>query len=139
VTFQRTGTNYILRLFEGEEIIETLKSFAQKYGISSGTISAIGATNEVTIGYYDAQTKEYKKQSFKENLEILSLLGNIARFDEEAFFHLHVVLGDEKFKVRGGHLFSATVSPTCEVIINALDTVTYRMMDKATGLKLLKL
>jgi uncharacterized protein len=139
MTFQRTGSNYILRLFKGEELIETLKNFAQKYGISSGMISAIGATDDVTIGYYDVEQKDYKKQNFKGNLEILSLLGNVTRFEEEAFFHLHVILGDEKYKVWGGHLFSATVNPTCEVIINALDTVTYRKMDKETGLKLLKL
>jgi len=139
VTFRRVGSSYMVRLFKGEEKIDTLKGFLRKYGITAGTVSGIGATDDVTIGYFDPEKKEYQKKTFQGDFEILNLSGNVTMLDGEPLLHLHILLGDREYRVSGGHLFSANVSVTCEVFVKGLDTIIHREMDPETGLNLMKL
>jgi uncharacterized protein len=139
MNFRRVGTCYILRLEKGEEFMETVTEFLRKYGITAGSISAIGATNEVTIGYFDVKNKEYNRKKLKGDFEILSITGNVSMVGVNPMVHAHIVLGDEKYAVMGGHLFFALISVTCEIFIQAMDTTIERAVDQETGLKLLKL
>ena len=139
MTFRRVGSSYVVRLFKGEDIIETLKGFLQKYGVTAGMISGIGATDNVTLGYFNTETKEYQKQNFQGGFEILNLAGNVSMLDGEPLIHLHIQLGDEQYRVFGGHLFSANVSVTCEILVRSLDTIIHREKDEETGLNLMKL
>lgn len=139
MTFRRSGSSYILRLFKGEELVSTLKAFIQKYGITAGTISGIGATDLAIIGYYDESAKNYNKRTYEGNLEILNLTGNISMLNGEPFLHLHIILGDSELNTAGGHLFEAKISVTGEIFINAMDTILHRESDAESGLNLLKL
>ena len=49
--------------------------------------------------------------------EIASLLGNVMVVDNTPFVHEHIVLGSKAGRVYAGHLYEATVTATCEVII----------------------
>jgi uncharacterized protein len=139
MTNKRIGTCFVLRLEKGEEFIETVTEFLRKYGITAGNISAIGATNEVTIGYFNVNKKEYARKTLKGDYEILNITGNTSMVGANPMIHAHIVLGDENYTVTGGHLFSAVISVTCEVFIQAMDTRIERDVDQETGLKLLKL
>lgn len=96
-------------LDKGVEIVHGLFSLMKQYAITSGTISGIGAVSEAELGYFNAKTKAYEKIRLKEDLEIVSLKGNISQKDNEVFPHLHAVLSKQDFTAAGGHLFSGTV------------------------------
>lgn len=139
MTFRRVGSSYILRIARGEELVETLSGFVQKYGITAGTVSAIGAADDITIGYFDEEKKQYAEKRLQGGHEILGLSGNVAIMESEPVLHLHIILGDRDYNVTGGHLISAKISVTCEVFLTAMDTIIHREPDKDSGLKLMKL
>jgi predicted DNA-binding protein with PD1-like motif len=117
--------------------VETLNQFLKDEFVKAGTISGIGATDDVTIGYYDAASKTYVKKDFKEPFEILSINGNITLMDGAPFSHLHIMLGNEQFSVVGGHLFRGVVSLTAEIFITAVDMHIERKFDEETGIKMM--
>jgi predicted DNA-binding protein with PD1-like motif len=125
-------------LDKGVEIVSGLFSVMEQHGITTGVISGIGALSEAELGYFNAGTKAYEKISFKENLEIVSLKGNISQKDNEVFPHLHAVLSKKDFSAFGGHLFSGIVYAfEFEIIIFEEQPFT-RKFDETTGLFLWK-
>jgi uncharacterized protein len=60
---------------------------------------------------------KYKRIAVDEQVEVLSLLGDVAVTDREPSLHLHAVLGKSDGNVVGGHLIEANVRPTLEVIL----------------------
>lgn len=130
---------YFVRLYKNEEIIKSIKELCFKEGLKSGSIIGIGAIKDPELGYYNLSKKEYKKELIKGEYELLSLIGNISIVEKEPYIHLHVVLGKEDFNTIGGHLFSATVSVTSELIITVVENEIERKKDEETGLNLWKL
>ncbi|MFP4497625.1 MAG: PPC domain-containing DNA-binding protein [Vulcanimicrobiota bacterium] len=137
--FKRVGTTYIVRLYKGEEIGASLKEFARKYGITAGFINGIGAVDDVILGYFHMGKKIYIEEHLEEDFELLSLMGNFALIDDEPFAHLHIMLGRDNYQVIGGHMVQARVSVTCEIYIQAADTIIKRVLDEGSGLKLMDL
>lgn len=125
-------------LDKGVEIVHGLFSIMKQHEIRSGTISGIGAVSEAELGYFNAETKAYEKIRLKENLEIVSLRGNISQKDNEVFPHLHAVLSKRDFSAIGGHLFSGTVYAFEFEIIPFEEKPFTRKFDEATGLFLWK-
>ncbi|MDP7247801.1 MAG: DNA-binding protein [Candidatus Peribacteraceae bacterium] len=131
------NSSYVLVLKTGEEIVESLTKYLVKNNITAGSISGIGAATDVVLNFYNMETKEYEEKSFPEELEILSLIGNISIKEGSPFAHLHIVLGTNDYACIGGHLKSAHVGPTCEIVIQELDVELKREVDETTGLYLL--
>jgi len=136
--FKKLGTKYILRLDKGEEVIETLKHFCVDNNIKLGHISGLGATNKIRVGYFDVNKKEYFSREFEGDFEIAPMVGNISTMDGEVYLHCHVNFGDEKFEAHAGHLNSAIISATFEVIIDVIDGVVEREFSEEIGLNLYK-
>ena len=137
--FQKIKAGYIVRLEKGEEIINVLSDFADKYKIEGGFLYGIGTVNDVTLGYYDAQRKDYLKQTFKGDFELASLTGNISLLKGRPMVHAHVVVSDANFTCLAGHLFSASIAITGEVVILLTKDAIERVFDPQTGLNLLQL
>jgi len=123
----------------GEELVETLTKFLSENSINSGIISGIGAASDVTLNYFNIETKEYEEKHFSGDFEILSLTGNISLKDDLPFAHLHITLGTKEYECIGGHLKAAKVGATCEVVIQKLEAKLDRRLDERTGLYLLDL
>lgn len=125
-------------LKKGDDLIPALTAILKETKISAGVITGIGAVTEADLGYFNAQTKSYEKTRIKENLEIVSLKGNISTKDNEVFPHLHAVLSKKDFSVVGGHLFAGIVYAfEFEILVLAGKPFT-RKFDEATGLFLWK-
>jgi predicted DNA-binding protein with PD1-like motif len=127
---------HLIRLYKGEDIIESLQKFCQQNpDIGAGTIRGIGAVSEAKVGFFNG--KEYVENTFSENLEILSLQGNIA---ENQVVHLHGVFGKLDGSCVGGHIFpGCIVSVTCEIQIFVAEPSVTRQEDPITKLNLLEL
>lgn len=101
----------------GDEVIEPLTHFAQEYNIRAARFTAIGAFSEAVLGYFDLERKEYVRIPVDEQVEVLSLIGDIAVEDKRPRLHAHVVVGKRDGSAHGGHLLSARVRPTLEVLL----------------------
>jgi uncharacterized protein len=126
-------------LESGEEVIEKIMEFAQEQKISASQFTAIGAFSNTIVGFFDFSMKDYKKIPFKEQMEVLTLNGDITLFNGQYKIHAHVVLGREDGSAHGGHLLKATVHPTLEIILNESPAYLSREMDKESGLALIKI
>lgn len=136
---KKIGNTYIIRLDKGEELVDGLEKFCMDEKIKLGTIQGIGATNDVTVGYFDTKKKEYFSKRFEGDFEIASLSGNITTMDGKIYLHLHITFGDKEFGSHSGHLNQAMISATFEGVITAVEGEVCREHNKKIGLNLLKL
>lgn len=120
-------------LDSGEEAFATLTRFADETGIMAASLTAIGAFEKATIGWFDFEKKSYKKIEVEQQCEVLSAIGDVAVGDDgKASLHVHVVLGLSDGTTRGGHLLAVTVRPTLEVVLT--DTPVHLRRKKKPGL-----
>ncbi|MDX8446872.1 PPC domain-containing DNA-binding protein [Mesorhizobium captivum] len=112
---QRT---FVVVLGPGEEAIAALTAFADQKEITGASLAAIGAFEKATVGWFDFQSKSYRKISVDEQCEVLSAIGDIAVDDSgKPSLHLHAVLGLHDGSARGGHLLEGIVRPTLEITV----------------------
>ena len=74
-----------------------------------------------------------------EQVEVLSLTGDVALYGDASKLHVHVVLGKPDGTAIGGHLLTATVRPTLEVILEESPGYLQRRIDEETGLPLIEM
>jgi predicted DNA-binding protein with PD1-like motif len=111
-------TTYLLVFATGDEVILGLTEFADAHDLAAAHLSAIGAFREATLGYFDIHAREYLKHAIAEQVEVVSLAGNVARDDGgRPKIHAHAVLGRRDANTYGGHLLAGWVRPTLEVIL----------------------
>ena len=134
--YRKFGNRYVLRLDRGEEIVGTLKKFCEDERIELGWIKGIGAVNRATIGLFDTKNRQYHSIELEGDHEITSLAGNISTLGGRVYLHLHVNLSDNDFRVRGGHLNSAVISGTGEIVIEAMTGNVDRVFNEEIGLNL---
>lgn len=136
--YRRFGNTIVARIDRGEEILAAVREIAGAEHIQLASISALGATNDFTVGVYNVDEKQYHANDFKGNFEIVSLTGTINTMDGEFYTHLHMSAGDEKGQVFGGHLNRAVVSAVCEMVITVIDGVVDRRFSEEIGLNLFR-
>lgn len=109
---------HVVVLDSGEEAFTTLTTITRNLGIAAASLTAIGAFEKATVGWFDLERKTYKKIEVREQCEVLSAIGDVAVADDgQPGLHVHVVLGLADGTTRGGHLLAATVRPTLEVVM----------------------
>ena len=123
----------------GDEVMANLIAFARANKLGASHLTAIGAFSEVTLGYFDWEKKDYKKIPVREQVEVLSLIGDVALQDGEPKVHAHVVVGRSDGSTRGGHLVEAHVRPTLEVVLVESPAHLRKEHDTETGLALIRL
>jgi predicted DNA-binding protein with PD1-like motif len=128
---------YLLVFRTGQEVMRGLAAFSKKHGVVAGHLIGLGALSDAVVGYYDAGQKTYLRRRAEGQHELLSLTGNVARYGNAPFHHVHVTLGGRSGDGLGGHLFEATVRPTVEVFMTTYAKVVRRQMDPEWGLPLL--
>jgi predicted DNA-binding protein with PD1-like motif len=130
---------FILVFDKGDEVRTGLLEFANTNRFADAHLTAIGALSEVTLGFFDRQQKTYKEIPIKEQVEVLSLSGNIARVDGKPRLHAHVVVGKADGTAHGGHFMRGRVWPTLEMILSELPVHLRRTHDEDSGLNLINL
>jgi len=123
----------------GDDVMGELKRFAQEQRLSASQFTAIGAFSDAVLGFFELSKRGYKRIPLAEQVEVLSLVGDIALADGEPQIHAHVVLGKCDGTAHGGHLLEAHVRPTLEVILIESAKNLHRVHDPATGLALIRL
>jgi predicted DNA-binding protein with PD1-like motif len=136
-----TGQKTFALVFDkGDEVIAALTLFAKTERVGAAHFTAIGAFSELTLGYFDPARKDYKRMLFHEQVEVLSLIGDIALDSADApKVHAHAVVGGADGAARGGHLLAARVWPTLEVILVESPSFLRKRYDPDSGLALIDL
>jgi len=134
---QRT---FAVVLGKGDEVRECLDRFAEQERLSAAQLTAIGAFERATIRFFDWEKKAYQPIPIEEQVEVVSLNGDIA-LDQEGRpkLHIHAVLGRRDGAAMGGDLEKGFVRPTLEVIVTESPAHLCRVHDPETGLALIRL
>lgn len=137
--YKESNGSYFIRLHKDDDVFPSLEKFAKETQVTCGTLNGIGALKDCELGFYHLDKKEYERKVFPEEAELLSLVGNCSLLENKPFFHIHTVLGASDFSTYGGHLFSAKVAVTAEVIFRPLALEVHRGFEEDIGLNLLQM
>ncbi len=135
----KIGHRYLIRLEKGEEVIGSLRAFVRQERIPAATLSGLGAADDVTVAFFDTETKAYRNYRRTGLIEITSLIGNVSWKGADPVVHVHVTAFHETEGALGGHLVSAVVSATVEIGVEPYERKVERVQDAAIGLPLLEL
>jgi predicted DNA-binding protein with PD1-like motif len=129
---------YAVVFATGDEVASGLLAFAREHQMTAASFTAIGALQRLTAGFFELDRKDYARITLDEQLEVLTMSGNIAIAGEGPKVHAHIVVGRSDGSAHGGHLLEAIVRPTCEVIVIETPAALRRTLDPATGLALIQ-
>ena len=123
-----------------DEIASVLQQFAKEQRLGGSSFKAIGALSSAKLGWFNWETQKYEPASvLNEQVELLSLIGDIALKDGVPQVHAHVVVGRRDGTAHGGHLLEARVRPTCELILTESPTHLQKKFDPESGLALIQI
>ena len=124
----------------GDETMASLETFARQHRIGGAQITAIGAFERATLAYFDWELKQYQPIEVGEQVEVASLIGDIAIGpDGTPSVHAHAVLGKRSGATVAGHLQAGHVRPTLEIIVTESPAHLCKKKDAETGLALIRL
>jgi predicted DNA-binding protein with PD1-like motif len=131
------GRTVALVFARGDEVTATLSAWCREQEIGAAHFTAIGAFSDVTLGWFDWETKSYREIPLDEQVEVLTLAGDVALQDDEPAIHAHVVVGRSDGTTHGGHLLRAHVRPTLELILDESPAHLRKRHDPESGLALI--
>jgi predicted DNA-binding protein with PD1-like motif len=106
---------------------------------AGSSFKAIGALSRAKVGWFNRETKKYQTAAeFNEQIEVLSLIGDIALKDGEPVVHAHLIVGRSDGTAHGGHLMEAWVRPTLEVVLTESAEKLRKEMDPDSGIALIR-
>lgn len=132
--WQQLGVQALLVFDPGESVMATLTRWLAKQQVRAGTFTAIGGLRQVTLKYFNTDTRQYEERSFEEQFEVLNMTGNVGLLDSRPFVHAHITVGDREYHTRGGHFGDGIVSPLLELAVTPLEGTLIRQPNAATGL-----
>ena len=130
---------YALVFEAGDEVMDGLRAFAAEHALDAAQFTGIGAFSEVTLGWFDPERKRYEEIPIGEQVEVLTLAGDIAEKDGEPQVHAHVAVAKRDGSAHGGHLMRARVRPTLEVILVESPAHLHKRLDERAGVALIAL
>lgn len=129
---------FAIVLSTGDEVMKELQGFADRHHIAAAQFTAIGAFSDAVLMYFDWETKEYLRIPVREQVEVASLVGDVAMAPSgEPALHIHLVLGKRDGTAMAGHLGEGHVRPTLEVILTESPGHLRKTKDPASGLALI--
>ncbi|HKE10879.1 MAG TPA: PPC domain-containing DNA-binding protein [Myxococcota bacterium] len=73
----------------GEEMMRSLADLAKIRSMPGAYFTGIGALRAAMLGFFDIARREYRRFGIDEQVEVLSLTGNIALEEGEPRIHAH--------------------------------------------------
>ena len=133
---QRT---FAVVLETGDEAMGCLQTFVEKERIAAAQLTGIGALSDARLNYFDWDTKKYQPIPVGEQVEVASLVGDVALSPEgKPALHIHVVLGRRNGNALAGHRAEAHVRPTLEIIVTEPPAHLLKAHDPESGLALIR-
>jgi len=109
----RSLKTFVLVFQTGDELANGLSKVAEEQKLSAASFKAVGALSSIRLARFSWENKKYEPSvSLDEQVELLSLIGDIAMKDCKPAVHAHAVIGKRDCTVHGGHLLEAHIRPT---------------------------
>ena len=129
---------YVLVIGKGDEAVGSIEGFARENRIGAAQLTGIGAFSDAVLGFFDWEMKCYRRIPVNEQVEVVSLLGDIALGPNGTpALHSHVVVSRANGSAMGGHLLEAHVRPTLEVVLTESPRHLHKRKDPDSGLALI--
>jgi predicted DNA-binding protein with PD1-like motif len=135
-SYKQIENRYIVSIDNHTEIVKALNAFCKEKGIQSGSISGIGAIGELTLRFFNPKTKAYDDKTFREQMEISNLTGNISSMDGLVYLHLHITVGRSDYSALAGHLLFATLNGAGEFMVEDYGKQVSRVYNSDLGLNI---
>jgi len=136
----QSGDVYLLVFDAGDEIATELQKFAAEFDGRLASFSAIGALSSVELVAYDPAIKDYHTSvTLDEQCELACMVGDIGRYEGKPVIHAHLTIGKLDGAVLAGHLKTAVVRPTRELLLTVHRAVVKKRRDERWNLPLFKL
>lgn len=130
---------YAIILSTGDEVSACLEAFAKEIDLQAASFKAIGAFKSARLAFFDWEAKSYIPIEVDEQVEVASLTGDVAIGPEgKPAIHIHAVLGRRDGSAVAGHLQTAEVRPTLEIILTESPEYLRKKLDPEVGLALIK-
>jgi uncharacterized protein len=130
---------YVVVCDPGDEVVSALTQFARDERLQAAQITAVGAFERATVGWFDRAARDYRRIPVDEQCELLSLIGDIAESQDGPALHVHAVLGLSDGTTRGGHLLEGRVFPTLEAVVTETPAQLRKVMCPDIGIALIDL
>lgn len=130
---------YVVVCDPGDDAVSSLAQFVRSEKLEAAQVTAVGAFERATVGWFDPTAKVYRRIAVDEQCEVLSLIGDVAEGEEGPVLHAHVVLGLSDGTTRGGHLLEGLVYPTLEVVVTETQARLRKVMRPDIGIALIDL
>jgi uncharacterized protein len=130
---------YVVVCDLGDEAVAALTQFARAERLEAAQITAVGAFEHATVGWFDRAAKDYRRIPVDEQCEVLALLGDVAEGQDGPILHMHTVLGLSDGTTRGGHLLEGKVFPTLEVVVTETPAELRKVLRPDIGIALIDL
>ncbi len=128
---------FVVVFDKGDEPYGGLTDFCRDNHVSAASFTAVGAFSRATLAYFDPSRMDYVDIPIDGQVEVLSMVGDVALSDGEPQVHAHLVVGHEDGSTHGGHLKEASVFPTLEVVLTETPAHLHKRHDRETGLTLI--
>src|SRR6201990_2903562 len=136
----QTPKTFILIFETGDELAKGLLEFAEQEKLSAASFKAVGALSSLRLGWFSWESKKYEPSvTLDEQLELLSLIGDVALKDGKPVVHAHAVVGKKDGSAHGGHLLEAHIRPTCEIVLTESPVHLEKVVDPESGVALISL
>src|SRR5882762_9688703 len=90
----KSPTTFILVFTTGDELADGLLQFAKEHKLSAASFKAVGALSSVRLGWFSWESKRYEPSvTLDEQVELVSLIGDVALKDGDPVVHAHAVIG----------------------------------------------
>jgi predicted DNA-binding protein with PD1-like motif len=133
-----TPKTFILVFETGDELADGLLQFAKEQKLTAASFKAVGALSSVRLGWLSWEAKRYEPSVvLDEQVELLSLIGDVALKDGQPVVHAHAVIGKKDGTAHGGHLLKARIRPTCEVVLVESPARLQKFVDPESGVALI--
>ncbi|HEV2253037.1 MAG TPA: PPC domain-containing DNA-binding protein [Streptosporangiaceae bacterium] len=130
---------YVVVCDPGDEAVSALTQFARSEQLEAAQITAVGAFENATVGWFDRAARDYRRIPVDEQCEVLSLIGDVAQGADGPILHVHVVLGLSDGTTRGGHLLEGRVFPTLEAVVTETPAELRKVLRPDIGIALIDL
>lgn len=137
--FRKFGSDYVIRLERGEEILTEVTALCEKEGITLASLTGLGAVGEATLGVFNHAAFKYESQTFTGDFEIAALVGNVSTMNGKVYLHFHMTIGNVTTGAcHAGHLNRGVISLTGELFLHAIEGNVGRKYSETIGLNLME-
>lgn len=129
---------FAIVLATGDEAMACLQKFVEQQAIGAAQLTGIGAFSSAVLKYFDWEKKSYTEIPVREQVEVASLIGDVAVDPSgAAALHIHLVLGKRDGSAVAGHLARGEVRPTLQILLQESPAHLRKRHDTETGLTLI--